>query len=292
MRELSFYIIVVLSILISGAYKANAQNNKMLDANESEFISQIQWREFSIHEGIKIKTTHTNIFNSTQAIFLAEIDTSSLGLNFYVGLSDSLEPVSVQAKRENAILAINGSYFNIKEGYSQFFTKTNEIVKATTEEKEWGLRGGKSGLLSIDNNSMDISVWTKRKEKRNRENVEYALAAGPLIIDNNKALKLANIPFVTKRHPRSFAAFCNGNLLLGVVDGRDPDRAEGMNLYELYAFAKALGCSDFLNLDGGGSSTLFIGKGENKGVVNIPSDGNERPVSSIIYITSSNLTQQ
>lgn len=53
---------------------------------------------------------------------------------------------------------------------------------------------------------------------------------------------------------------------------------------------KQIGAEDALNLDGGGSSTLYMkGIGEN-GVVNMPSDNKmfdhegERKLSSIIYV--------
>jgi exopolysaccharide biosynthesis protein len=58
-----------------------------------------------------------------------------------------------------------------------------------------------------------------------------------------------------------------------------------MSLMELKFFAEVLGYSDLINLDGGGSSTLYVkGQGTN-GVVNVPSDGKERPVKSIIYFS-------
>ena len=55
-----------------------------------------------------------------------------------------------------------------------------------------------------------------------------------------------------------------------------------MTLAEMAALMKTLGCRDALNLDGGGSTTLYL-RGS---VVNSPSDaGNrERPVSDAICI--------
>jgi hypothetical protein len=66
-------------------------------------------------------------------------------------------------------------------------------------------------------------------------------------------------------------------LYLVVVDG-DQAASVGMTAEELADFLVAQGANDALELDGGGSSTLFI-RGE-KGVVNAPSDGVERTVAN------------
>ena len=44
-----------------------------------------------------------------------------------------------------------------------------------------------------------------------------------------------------------------------VVDGRQPKKSEGVNLYELAEMGRRLGCDDLLNLDGGGSTALLYG---------------------------------
>ncbi|MFN3382800.1 MAG: phosphodiester glycosidase family protein, partial [Runella zeae] len=59
----------------------------------------------------------------------------------------------------------------------------------------------------------------------------------------------------------------------------------GVNLPELTFLARQLGCRDALNLDGGGSTTMWIA---DQGVVNYPSDNKkfdhegERAVSNVL----------
>jgi MYXO-CTERM domain-containing protein len=64
-------------------------------------------------------------------------------------------------------------------------------------------------------------------------------------------------------------------IFLVTVDGRRAD-ADGMTRLELAALMLELGAWDALNLDGGGSTTMFL----DGDVVNVPSDGTERVVSS------------
>lgn len=72
-------------------------------------------------------------------------------------------------------------------------------------------------------------------------------------------------------------------LILAVVDGRQSGVRTGMTGITLAKFMDSLGCYNAVNLDGGGSSTMFIKKqkpfsGRPEGVVNRTSDGNERKV--------------
>jgi exopolysaccharide biosynthesis protein len=70
-------------------------------------------------------------------------------------------------------------------------------------------------------------------------------------------------------------------LMFITIDGRQK-QAEGMNLYELQDFLLSIGCIDAINLDGGGSTTMWTRK---DGVVNFPSDNNgERPVANALLI--------
>ncbi len=88
--------------------------------------------------------------------------------------------------------------------------------------------------------------------------------------------------FDTERHPRTAVGLrADGTWVFVVVDGRQPELSIGMDLRELSTLLLSLGCVDALNLDGGGSSTLFYqGK-----VVNSPSDTTkDRPVSDAFVI--------
>jgi hypothetical protein len=87
--------------------------------------------------------------------------------------------------------------------------------------------------------------------------------------------------FSTELHPRTALGFKeDGTWVFVVVDGRQPGISIGMSLPELADLMLALGCTDALNLDGGGSSTLYL----DQGIKNSPSDGRERPVSDAILV--------
>ena len=93
----------------------------------------------------------------------------------------------------------------------------------------------------------------------------------------------ASKSFVETRHPRTAVAkMKDGKFLMMTVDGRQPGVSVGMTLQELAEYLLSLGAVDAMNLDGGGSTTMFLdGK-----VVNNPSDKEgERKVGDAILVT-------
>jgi len=88
--------------------------------------------------------------------------------------------------------------------------------------------------------------------------------------------------FSTARHPRSAIALSRDStrLMLVVVDGRRP-WSVGMSLGELGDALLALGAEEAMNLDGGGSSALWV----DGAVVNYPSDPTgERAVGNALVV--------
>jgi exopolysaccharide biosynthesis protein len=74
----------------------------------------------------------------------------------------------------------------------------------------------------------------------------------------------------------------DGKFLMITVDGRQPGVSVGMSLYELADYLLSIGAVDAMNLDGGGSTTMFL----DGRVVNTPSDKEgERKVSDAILVT-------
>ena len=115
------------------------------------------------------------------------------------------------------------------------------------------------------------------------------MTAGPMLLwDGEEVPQRDDRTFVTHRHNRTALGLKpDGSILLFVADGRFKDQAEGLTLPELEHVMRWMGCINAINLDGGGSSTMYI---KGNGVVNYPSDNKkhdhegERPVSNAILI--------
>jgi hypothetical protein len=94
---------------------------------------------------------------------------------------------------------------------------------------------------------------------------------GALVGDNGDGL-------CTARHPRTAVGISQDHrtVILVVVDGRRGGAA-GMTCDELAGVMTQAGAFDAVNIDGGGSSTMWLANG---GVMNQPSDGHERTVAN------------
>ncbi len=88
--------------------------------------------------------------------------------------------------------------------------------------------------------------------------------------------------FAERRHPRAAIGLDRrGRVHIVAVDGRQPAHSDGMTLQEFSDFLTAYGITDALNLDGGGSTTLWT---EGR-IANRPSDTNgERAVSNALLV--------
>jgi hypothetical protein len=97
--------------------------------------------------------------------------------------------------------------------------------------------------------------------------------AGLLIRDGRDvedwSIEQFNPGFAENRHPRTMiGTAADGTIWLVTVDGRQPELSVGLSLIELRALARRLGLVNALNLDGGGSTTMWV----QGAVMNKPSD--------------------
>lgn len=136
-------------------------------------------------------------------------------------------------------------------------------------------RGGKVSRYS----NLDHPRWKSLDDITN--GVPQLIKNGKIDItwEQEKASK----SFGETRHPRTAVAkLKDGKFLMMTVDGRQPGVSVGMSLQELAEYLFSLGAVDAMNLDGGGSTTMYLdGK-----VVNTPSDKEgERKIGDAIVVT-------
>ena len=114
-------------------------------------------------------------------------------------------------------------------------------------------------------------------------NVADSIGGNPLIL-NDGVIPYDELrgsqPFLGRNPRTGVGVAADGTVILMVVDGRWRRRSIGADLVKLARLFKKFGAVWALNLDGGGSSTMVI----NGNVVNHPSDGSERYVSSALVL--------
>ncbi len=234
---------------------------------------------------IQIKTD--SIFDSNQIISLLIFKKSSFDrFNIKFSYSNSaLRTTSSFGQSENAVAAINGSFFDMDSGGSVTYFEINDSVisRAKNPNLKWGIPDSViNGAIVITNDFRIIIQQANSDQFYEVSKQESAvLVSGPLLIFNSEIMKLPNMKFVNNRHPRTCMCMSKESVVFITIDGRNKE-AEGMSLIEAQTFLLNIGCVDAINLDGGGSTTMWI---QDKGIVNFPSDKlGERPVSNAILI--------
>lgn len=182
------------------------------------------------------------------------------------------------------VAGINGGYhdFNLNSEYTGGITKLrvngNDIVTENNMIENGLTKENSEGVLGIEK-SGKIYIFKNTNQKR-IDNLPTFLYSGPLLLLNSKIQAFDNTTWNNVRNPRT--AICTSKyetyIKFIVVDGRN-EFAKGMTIPEFAQFLKIIGCKNAINLDGGGSSLMYI---KNKGVVNKPmSKTNDGPAVNI-----------
>jgi exopolysaccharide biosynthesis protein len=235
-------------------------------------------------EFIQIKTD--SLFNSNQIICLLVLDNILLN-RFYVDFgydNSKLLTTSSFGIKTNGVAAINGSYFDRDYGESVTYFERNDSVFGETKpmNNKWAKPDSLiNGAIEILKDSSVCILPAKPDQFYKQSKQEFAvLVAGPLLLYNYEKMKLPKMDFSNDRHPRTCLCQTKESLIFLTIDGRRKN-AEGMNLKEVQFLLQKMNCMNAINLDGGGSTTMWI---KDKGVVNYPSDPEERPVSNVLLI--------
>lgn len=259
--------------------------------SDSLAIVSAQWKIESPQKGIIHKyVSIPQLYQVPQSISLIEIDPGA-GLKVGVTVSDKMRETSKMASEQGAIAAINGSYFDMKRGNSVCFLKVDRQVVDTTTLGEFARRV--TGAVSIRKGKMKIISWNRQIEKQYKGKKGIVLGSGPLMLKDGRYCdwSLCEKDFIRTKHPRSAVALTkDGKILFITVDGRFPKHAGGVSIPELAHLIRILGGKDAINLDGGGSTTLWLSGAPDNGIVNYPCDNKrfdhrgERTVPNILYI--------
>lgn len=100
-------------------------------------------------------------------------------------------------------------------------------------------------------------------------NVNHIISGGPYLVKNSEVfvdMTAQKLGAIGGKNPRSAIGYTKDNtMILVAVDGREGSSV-GMTLMQLAGFMKSLGCVNAMNLDGGGSTVMYV----NGQVVNKP----------------------
>jgi len=241
---------------------------RVVEEDERALLSS-DWDWKDLDRGARCGYTSLTMFDSVQSISLAEYPESDYSTTIAYNTGKDCLTTEGAALKENASIAINGSFFDTSALVSAVtFLYGGEII-TTSSSSEATNRS--TGAIGIDSNGkLSIFPYVASSVANWSSNFTTALASGPLLLQNGRPMVFKDRDFNNLRHPRSMLGkTAEGKVVLVVVDGRFSGKAAGMTIPEMAKLAQYLELDQAINLDGGGSSALWTLK---YGVLNYPSD--------------------
>jgi len=244
---------------------------------DSLTVVKAKWQKNKIARQVVLFRHHfdqKNLFAANENISFLEIKNTGRKAIFAIGAEEKeLITTSNFGLRDTAIAAVNGNFFDVKNGGSVDFVRINgQTINANRLDKNGNRARHQEAAVLIDNGKISIKKWDGSADWEAKLKEENVLLNGPLLTLNNVDETLDTAGFNRLRHPRTCLGIKpNGRVILLTVDGRNENSA-GMSLFELTKLMRWLGCTSAINFDGGGSTTLWVNGMPDGGVINYPTD--------------------
>ena len=277
-------------------FKPIAQTGKrnVTTAEPLAALKAVDWNWRPVENSkVEVGYASVEVFGSVQSISLARFPTWVHSVSVVESGGPKAAVTSKFGQDNKALAAINGSYFDPQVMPVTFVKDEGKVLCSRTTDGSYrnnGMfrikdkKGRRVDIVTID------SLTTVKAASGWRE----AIVSGPVLLEDGAPVFYEDDgsrsfrKFYARRHPRTLLGYTSdGWVYFIVVDGRFPAQADGMSIAELQVLCESLGLYEAINLDGGGSSTLWA---RDTGVVNHPYDNKvfdhagERTVPNVIIV--------
>ncbi|RYD70766.1 MAG: hypothetical protein EOP55_21705, partial [Sphingobacteriales bacterium] len=219
----------------------------------------------------------------------------------YRMIGSMLDITDLNDARKNAESSAQDKYFLAQsmplilwtanpEGSVDFIKSEGKVINQNRLDKNDKRARHQQAAVVINDGKLNLKKWDGTAIWEQNLSEKDVMNSGPLLIFNDETEVLDTTAFTKLRHPRSAIGIKpNGKIILLTVDGRQ-ENAAGMSLHELTKIMIWLGCTSAINLDGGGSTALWVKDATENGVVNYPSDNKKwdhegaRKVANVVLL--------
>lgn len=185
----------------------------------------------------------------------------------------------------NAVVGVNADFYNMVTG-----APAGALVMEGVEYNG----AGSENFFAILKDGTPI-IGSASDYAKYKGQIAEAVGGSVYLVKDGKSVVSSSSDYYNNRHSRTCIGItAMGQVVMMVLDGRQEPFSAGGSAEELAQIMLDAGCVVAINLDGGGSTT-FIAKQEGSDeltVVNRPSDGYERSVSSSLMIVSTASTSK
>ncbi len=262
-----------------------------IDVDQNK-VATYNWTSHTVKPGVTYKSGQFTLFGSSQrSIYVLDI-TLNAANTLGIGFSTSNTTTVNMNNNYGAVGGVNAGYFPMsgasdKDGYVR--------IKGTTAQSGHAVTSAifTNSALIIHNNVARVRKFTEFVTNLNTiaaaipvSEAENMIVCGPILITDNEieAQNMSNSHNTSKAARTGVGVTADGKrVFLVVVD--TGGGFTGVSTPELASILQALGATQAMNLDGGGSSTMFVKDKGDGGRVNFPNGGTtQRAIRSIVYV--------
>ena len=285
-----------LSAFAAGTSQGFSPGKELFEGEEGQTRQYVSETAYDLAPGVTEYVTYTNVKDGTnQNIdYFCEVDLSQAKIMAgYSGMENILENQTINWRMQTVSDQVKDAqaYFTRAEQYAD-----STIVAALNADYYNMATGQPTGALIIDGHSYNpvngryyFGITEEGQavisNSEDTEGLAYAVGGGTLLVKEGKVNVSKGGRNVTYT---AIGIKADGTVVSMVCYGQRYPVSCGYTQYEVAEMMKARGCQTALLLDGSGSST-FVSRREGDSQVitrNNPSDGQERQVSSSLFIVS------
>ena len=274
--------LAVFWVLFLTAFRSVAPASQLPD------LSRLEWQEEQLAPGALFRQAQVkDLFGAPQFICLLAVETQHprtrirFAAAHQFGMRDMTTPEL--AEKAGALAAINGGFFDVTTNANCGILKIDgKVFPFTKRESEELLFVGSSAVGLDKRGRWHFMVRQKETWDEDWKDMRHALAGGhPLVLNGKIVSQIDREAFDPRREQRhaggrnprtAIGVTTNQVALLITLDGRHAGEDEGVTLRQLAQLMQTLGCDNAINLDGGGSTTMWL---RGRGIVNHPCDNGQ-----------------
>lgn len=265
---------------IIGVELPNSNGLQLKRETTSSLADGIDYTEryYTDRDGKPVRAYIIAIERGAASVYTGTPQDGTVLLNKVSNVANQMKAATNNGK--NAIAGVNADFFDmggtcLPRGLC---VKEGELLSSASDRPWFGVHADGSYVIG------DGSSNFKKLDAANK--IISGVGGSDILMSDGKIATISSTDFSTIRHPRTAVGYdSTGKLYLVVVDGRQPSVSNGASLSDLASIFYSLGCTDALNLDGGGSSTVILKNSAGNYVTkNSPSAGALRAVSSTLLV--------
>lgn len=278
---------------ITVTYSGKTSNAKSIAVDiDQNKVATYNWTSTTTKPGVTYKTGQFTLFGAVQrGIYVLDVALNSSN-TLGIGFSTTNAATTTMCNNYNAVAGVNAGYFPY--GTASDKDPYIRINGVTVQSGHLNVSAiFTNSALIIHNNVASVRKFTENHKNLNQvaaaipvAEAENIIVCGPMLITSNEIENLdMSVGHNNSQTSRTgLGVSADGkHVFMVVVD--TGGGVTGVTTLQLAKILQALGSVNAMNLDGGGSSTMFVKDQGSNGRVNFPAGGTfQRLVRSVIYV--------